>query len=143
MGKVMIISFNTGEEKVISQIMGLLVNKEFEIIEHKEESIVTSSKMKLFAREHRVEIENKTMLLGRKQFALLLLLAKSPNRIFTKEELYDYVWNDAIPINVEETIRYHISNLRKKMSRLCGENFIQTVWGVGYRYCETAVKRTL
>lgn len=140
-GKVMIISFETDEEPIFNQIKNLLTNEQFEVIEHKEEGIVASSKMKLYTREHRVEINNNTMVLGRKQFALLLLLMKNSNRIFTKEEIYDYIWNDAVPINVAETVRYHISDIRKKLSNLCGDNFIQTVWGVGYRFCEAGVSR--
>lgn len=134
----MIISFSSGEEKVISQIMELLNSKQFEVIEHKEESIITSLKIKLYSRENRVEVGNKNLVLGRRQFAMLCLLAKNPNRIFTKDEIYTYIWNDVVPINVEETVRYHISEIRKKMKKLCGENFIQTVWGIGYRFCETA-----
>lgn len=132
----MVLSFNTGEEQLISQIIELLANEQFEVIEQKE-TIITCSKIKLHSREYRVEIDGNSLVLGRKQFALLYILAKNPNRIFTKEEIYDYVWNDAVPINVEETVRYHISDIRKKLNNLTGENFIETVWGIGYRFRET------
>lgn len=132
----MIISFNNGEENVISQIMGLLTNESFEVIEQKENPSFTSSNMKLYSREHRIEIDNKILVLGRKQFALLSLLARNPNRIFTKEDLYSYVWSDLVPINVEETVRYHISDIRKKLNQLSKDSFIETIWGIGYRFRE-------
>lgn len=138
MGKVMIISFDSGEEQVIDRIMQLLSNEQIEVAEYHEESTVNSSKMKLFPRESRVEVDNRSLILGRRQFAVLLLLAKNPNRIFTKEEIYSYVWNDAVPINVEEAVRYHISDIRKKLSGMYKESFIETIWGIGYRFrvCE-------
>lgn len=137
-GKVMIISFENEEEDVLKQIVNLLVNQRFEVIEQESGFDISSSKLKFLPREHRIEVDSKNLVLGRKQFTLLLLLAKNPNKIFTKEEIYAYVWNDVIPINVEETIRYHVSVIRKKLSKLCGDNFIQTVWGIGYRFCENA-----
>lgn len=132
----MIISFSPDEEQLLNQIMDMLGKSHFELIERTEEAFIASSRMKFYPREQRIEIQSENLLLGRKQFALILLLARNPNRIFTKEEFYNYVWNDAVPVNVEETIRYHISDIRKKLYGLTGENFIETVWGIGYRFQE-------
>lgn len=43
---------------------------------------------------------------------------------------------DATPINVEETVRYHVSDIRRKLTEMSGKKFIETVWGIGYRFCD-------
>lgn len=55
----------------------------------------------------------------------------------TKEQIYSHVWNEIVPINVDETIRYHISEIRKKLNELADIDCIETVWGIGYRFKES------
>lgn len=43
---------------------------------------------------------------------------------------------DTTPINVEETVRYHVSDIRRKLTEMSGKKFIETVWGIGYRFCD-------
>ncbi|ANU22604.1 response regulator transcription factor [Planococcus donghaensis] len=69
-----------------------------------------------------------------KEFQLLLLLAQTPNRVWTAEQLYDQVWGYYSEGEVQ-TVKVHISKLRKKIEKdPANPEFIQTVRGFGYKF---------
>lgn len=69
-----------------------------------------------------------------KEFQLLLLLAQTPNRVWTAEQLYDQVWGYYSEGEVG-TVKVHISNLRRKIEKdPANPRFIQTVRGFGYKF---------
>ena len=78
-------------------------------------------------------MKGKEIAFTKKEFDILLCLASHPGRVFTKEQLYDYVWDDKIIFNVESVIKTHISSVRQKMSDADIE-YIRNVWGIGYRF---------
>ena len=65
-------------------------------------------------------------------FLFLILLIKNPKRIFSKQDIYDYAWDD-IYIGEDKTVNVHISNLRKKLREVSSEEYIETVWGMGFK----------
>ena len=68
------------------------------------------------------------------QFEILQLLAKNPGRVFPKEQIYDMVWHEpyAGDYNI---VMSHISHIREKIEDDPAHPFyIQTVWGVGYKF---------
>lgn len=68
-----------------------------------------------------------------KEFAILELLMKYPDKVFSKANLFQSVWRMEY-INEDNTLNVHISNLRNKLKNICPEKeFIDTVWGIGYR----------
>ncbi|MCR4640502.1 MAG: response regulator transcription factor [Lachnospiraceae bacterium] len=67
-----------------------------------------------------------------KEAELLKLFMKNPRKTFTKANLYESVWDDVYYCE-DNTINVHISNLRSKLKKACGEDMIETVWGIGYR----------
>lgn len=71
--------------------------------------------------------------LTRKEFDLLFCLASHAGQVLNREQLYSWVWSNDSDYNVEESVRSHIKAIRKKLSP-SGKEFIQTVWGVGYRF---------
>ncbi|GMK42541.1 DNA-binding response regulator [Paenibacillus sp. CCS19] len=80
-----------------------------------------------------VNIRDQNMLLTGKEFDLLLLLAQHPNRVFTKEELFERVWG-LDSIGDIGTVTVHIRRLREKVELdPSNPQYIDTVWGVGYR----------
>lgn len=84
---------------------------------------------KLFVNQHFVELTVK-------EFDLLALLAVSPARVFTREVLLNQVWeiNESRDLRIVDT---HIKNIRTKLKKVAKEmKFIQTVWGVGYKFHE-------
>lgn len=81
------------------------------------------------------EIKNcqETIRLAKKEYLILQTLLRHPKKIFTKEELYELVWEDTY-LPGDNTLNTHLSNLRKKLSQLDPEQeYIETIWGVGVR----------
>lgn len=66
------------------------------------------------------------------EFSILLILMESPGKVFSKESLYEAVWKNGY-YGEDNTISVHISNIRKKMAKITEEEYIGTVWGIGYR----------
>lgn len=82
--------------------------------------------------KHCVEIDGKPITMTATEFELLYYLASNPNRPISKEQLFDRVWGtDAI--GDTSTVAVHIQHVRDKLS-VSGEKFIDTVWGIGYRF---------
>ena len=76
-------------------------------------------------------INDSEITLTAKEFDLLLFLASHPNRAFSKEQLFDFVWGlDAL--GDISTVAVHIQRIREKLSK-SNDTFIHTVWGVGYK----------
>lgn len=81
-----------------------------------------------------VYINEDTLLLTTKEIELLFLLAKNPFKTFSKSELYEHIWQQE-DINGNNTVTVHIKGLRSKLKdEAKTAKFIQTVWGVGYRF---------
>lgn len=81
------------------------------------------------------EIKNsqETIRLAKKECLILQTLLGHPKKIFTKEELYELVWEDTY-LPGDNTLNTHLSNLRKKLCQLDPEQeYIETIWGVGVR----------
>ena len=88
-----------------------------------------ASTLKIDKESYTVYLNQQLVLLSKKEFELLDLLASQPGKVFTREEIFDRVWNK----NTEQkdrTIDVHILRLRKKI----GENRIATQKGIGYRF---------
>lgn len=78
-----------------------------------------------------VQSHGKAIVLPRKEFELLYLLASKPNKVFRRNEIYDAIWGDEVIVG-DRTIDVHIRRLRERI----GIDNIKTVKGVGYKYEE-------
>lgn len=74
-----------------------------------------------------VEINKKAIILTKREFDILYLLASNPGGVFSKEEMYADIWEDRF-VKEESNIMSHIGRLRKKLGREIGA-YIETVWG--------------
>lgn len=70
--------------------------------------------------------------LTRQEFAILELLLEHPGQVFSKEAIFTYAWQEEY-MGETKTLDVHISNIRKKLKNLTDKEYIQTVWGIGYR----------
>lgn len=70
--------------------------------------------------------------LTKQEFAILELLLRHPKQVFGKEEIFEYAWEEPY-MGETKTLDVHISNIRKKIKSITGEEYIETVWGIGYR----------
>jgi len=83
-----------------------------------------------------VQVRGRVVELTAKEFELLAQLARSPGRVFSRAELLDRVWGFARDV-FEHTVNSHINRLRGKIEPdPANPSYIQTVWGVGYRFAE-------
>lgn len=78
-----------------------------------------------------VQLRDQELNLPKKEFELLLLLASKPDKVFTRDEIYNAVWGDNIIVG-DRTIDVHIRKLREKI----GQDHIRTIKGVGYKFLE-------
>jgi len=83
---------------------------------------------------HQVLLDGKPLALTLKEFELLLFFARHPGKAFTRKSLLDQVWGGAHE-GYEHTVNSHINRLRGKLEPDPSKpTFIQTVWGVGYKF---------
>jgi two-component system, OmpR family, alkaline phosphatase synthesis response regulator PhoP len=98
-------------------------------IKPKHESIIILGDLKIDMEKFMVYRGNEDIVLPRKEFALLLLLVSKPQKVFSRDEIFSNVWGNDIIVG-DRTIDVHIRKLREKI----GEDLIQTVKGVGYKF---------
>lgn len=80
-----------------------------------------------------VLLKGQPLELTKKEFDLLFCLAKHPGQVLSREQLYSQVWTEDTAFNVDDVVKAHIKTLRKKLA-LADIEYIQNVWGVGYRF---------
>jgi len=80
-----------------------------------------------------ISVNDMKLALTSREYEILALLLSSPKKVFTKANLYESVWRE--PYHGDDnTVNVHISNLRNKLVKAApGKDFIETVWGMGYR----------
>jgi DNA-binding response OmpR family regulator len=82
---------------------------------------------------HDAYINSTKLGLSKREFEILRLLATHPQKVFTKNNLYESVWGDEF-FGTDNTINMHISRLRAKLNAANpSQEYIQTVWGVGFK----------
>ena len=116
------------------RIQALLRRDEWITENTRKTSIIRAGELKIDSERCEVFYKGEPVQLLHKEFQLLLVLAQQPSRVWNSEQLYDHIWGyhtDGTP----ETVKVHISNLRKKLNQHSGRNdFIKTVRGFGYKF---------
>jgi len=95
---------------------------------------ITVGALSIDKQDRRVFVSGKEVFLPQKEFDLLLFLAEHPNRVFSKETLFEKVWGyDAL--SDATTVTVHIARIREKIEQDSEKyQYIETVWGAGYRF---------
>lgn len=113
---------------LVSKIKGLLRRfKEEENLE----SVVKIGNITINREEYKIISKGKEIILPRKEFELLSLLATKPGKVFKREEILDKVWGNEVVVG-GRTIDVHIRKLREKI----GDKSFKTVKGVGYKFID-------
>lgn len=82
---------------------------------------------------HQIWVDGQKILhLTRQEYAILELLIRHPKQVFRKEAIFTYAWEEEY-MGETKTLDVHISNIRKKLKAVTDKEYIQTVWGIGYR----------
>lgn len=80
-----------------------------------------------------VQVKGKPIYLTSREFSILHLLMSNPNKVFTKSNLFEHVWNEEF-LGDDNTVNVHVSNLRSKIAKIDKDTeYIHTVWGIGFK----------
>lgn len=102
--------------------------------EEKEETAITYQNLTILPKSRMVYLDKKEIVLVNKEFELLLFMADNPNIVFSKDTLFDRIWGMDSMGDVA-TVTVHINRLRDKLGKNAKKTqFIETVWGAGYRF---------
>ncbi|SMB92186.1 two-component system, OmpR family, alkaline phosphatase synthesis response regulator PhoP [Desulfonispora thiosulfatigenes DSM 11270] len=116
--------------ELISRVKALIRRSSSSTIT-KKENILVRSFLKIDLERYKVYVKDKKIDLTYKEFRLLSLLAENPGKVFTREYILEYIWGYEY-LGDTRTVDVHIRHIRKKI----GENLLETVRGVGYKYKE-------
>lgn len=132
----MVLSFSDEEEDIYQKMMQIISNsKNFEWCDMLQETNnIHIGELTVDLSKRSVVMGNTEVMLTNREFEILYLLASSPGRVFSKEQIYDLVWEE--PYSGDYNIvMSHIRNISEKIEDNPSKPFyIQTVWGVGYRF---------
>lgn len=83
----------------------------------------------------RTTVKGSTLVLTKKEFDLLLYFISNPNKVLTKESIVEHLWGDYMDsADSYDFIYTHVSNLRKKLVDSGSNDYVKTVYGVGYKF---------
>lgn len=109
--------------------------KTYEKFKHSsKKKFISIETLSIDVQDRRVFLDGNEVLLTQKEFDLLLFLAENPNRVFSKDYLFERVWGyDSL--SDASTITVHIARIREKIeTNPERRQYIETVWGAGYRF---------
>ena len=132
---MLILTFEDSEEEILNHIISCVNTgaRAFQVIENAKTNlsygdiVILLDKRELFRKQEKIDLSFI-------EFEILHLLMRSPGRVFSKEQIYDIIWNEPYSGDYNVVMR-HICNIREKIEDDPGHPlYIQTVLGVGYRF---------
>jgi len=124
--------------EVIARIKAVLrraYREDFET-EFDENDVIIHGDLIINARRREVVVEGETIELPLKEFELLWFLAQNPGRVYSREQLLDYVWGRDYFVGIR-TVDVHVRRLREHIETdASSPQYLKTVWGVGYKFAD-------
>lgn len=106
---------------------------QYDTVLQKEENILKAGDVTMDLTDYTVTKAGRKIELTAKEFEILKLLMKNPKKVYTKEQIYSLIWNDAY-MGDENAVNVHISRLRNKLEEDSrNPRYVVTVWGIGYK----------
>ena len=134
--KLLVLSFNNDEDELLDSIMSALdgFRNKTQLIDERTFTKLVFEGMEIDVSKRLIYRDNREINITYIEFEILYLLAKCPGRVFSKEQIYDIAWKEPYSGDYNIVIS-HIRNIREKIEDNPGKPvYIQTVWGVGYRF---------
>lgn len=101
--------------------------------ENKEREVWNYKNLSLYPQSRKVIVRGQETTLTVHEYELLYLMIQSPEKVFSREHLYEEIWKGGY-YGEDNTVNVHVSNLRKKIAAADpGEEYIKTVWGIGFK----------
>ena len=94
-----------------------------------EQKILKLKNLELDLEKYSAKLDGIELVLARKEFKLLYLLASTPGKVFDRNQILESIWGDEVIVG-ERTVDVHVRKLREKV----GDSFIKTLKGVGYKF---------
>lgn len=94
--------------------------------------ILTFGEIELNTNTHMAKVHGSEIKLTRTEYAILKLLLQNPTQIVAKSQLLDRISEDT-PDCTESSLKTHISHLRKKLRDISGKEYIEAIWGIGFK----------
>ncbi len=95
--------------------------------------VLAYKNLRIYPENFQVQAAGQEVSLTKREYLILELLMRHPGKVFTKSNIYESVWNEEF-VGEENAVNVHISNIRQKLAKVCpDENYIQTVWGIGFK----------
>lgn len=91
-----------------------------------------AGELELDPQQHVAHVQGQPVHLTKTEFAILKLLMQNPDQVITKSVMLDRISIDT-PDCMESSLKVHISNLRKKLREVSGWDYIEAVWGIGFK----------
>lgn len=89
--------------------------------------------LQLFPESRKITVNNREIPLTPHEYEILSILIREPDKVFSRETLYERVWNGGY-YGEDNTVNVHVSNIRKKISAADPDSdYIKTVWGIGFK----------
>ena len=133
-GYFLIVEFKDTETAILHQVLSVI--KEHITMEEYRSDLryaTTFPGLSILPDQRRILVEGKEIYLTYHEFDMMLFLARHPGQVFTREQLYEAVWDD-IPVSVYAKVECMIYSIRKKLRAYTDREYIRTVWGVGYTF---------
>ncbi len=114
----------------------LLARIKVQLRQNNQSSLTENLKYKdleLLEDNHTLLLNNEKINLTKTEYAILKQLLLNPTQVITKNKLLDLISIDTEDCD-ENSLKVHISNIRKKMKKISDENYIESVWGIGYKF---------
>lgn len=138
LGEVLILHVNSGDESLWNQLVDLLDEHGYQINhlqkDKKVSRLLKFDGLEIIPERHQVFVNDKEAILTGKEFQILMLLARNRGRVFSKEQIYDSVWNNEYVFD-DRNMTAYINKIRRKIEpNPARPRYILTVWGVGYKF---------
>ena len=98
-----------------------------------DDQVIAHKNLTLNRKDGRVFIKGEQISLTTKEYAILELLLSYPDKMFSKSNIFESIWNEDFDIYDDNALKVHMSNLRAKLKKYDDEEYIETIWGMGYR----------
>jgi DNA-binding response OmpR family regulator len=99
---------------------------------------ISFNEIKINTSDNQVYVNGTMLILTRKEYDLLLFFMANRNRIVTKESIVEHLWGDNVILTDSFDFVYtHVKNLRKKIVKAGGNNYIKCIYGFGYKFLDS------
>lgn len=120
-------------EELLARVFACLRRRNRTLPEPPADNILSFKKLRLQPQSRRATVNDREIELTPHEYDILLILLQSPDKVFSRETLYEKVWSGGY-YGEDNTVNVHVSNLRKKLAAADPDGeYIKTVWGIGFK----------